>query len=157
MHFPERFKPIILNIIMKICLKTYAKQSGQQRAVIKLQERLPERISHPCELTCDFNVASFDNYFLLTLDIAGAIDVTCQRCLQPFPDDYYNRSTLAVCINDTVAESLMEHFECIVSDDNQVDLADIVADDLHLFSPEKHDNSTDCSVEMSQWIGGEST
>ena len=157
MQFPGGFEPNILNTIMKICLKTYAKESGQQRAVIKLQERLPERISNPCELTCDFRVASYDNYYLLTLDIAGAIDVTCQRCLQLFPDDYHNQSKLAVCINDAVAESLMEHFECIVADDHQVDLADIVADDLHLFSPEKHYNSTDCSAEMSQWIGGECT
>lgn len=157
MQFPDGFEPNILNTIMKICLKTYAKESGQQRAVIKLQERLPERICNPCELTCDFRVASYDNYYLLTLDIAGPIDITCQRCLQLFPDDYYNQSKLAVCINDTVAESLMEHFECIVADDHQVDLADIVADDLHLFSPEKHYNSTDCSVEISQWIGGECT
>lgn len=157
MYIPDVLEPNILTIIMKICLKTYAKQDESQRAVIKLQERLPTRIAKPCELTCDFKVKKYDNYYVLSLDIAGSLEVTCQRCLQSFPDEYRNQSNIAVCMNDAVAESLMEQYECIVAEGDQVDLDDIVADDLHLFSPEKHANPADCSLEISQWIGGEST
>ncbi len=140
---------------MNICLNTYSKQSESQRALITLQERLPERISGPCQLTCDFHVVSYDNYFVLTLDIAGLLVVTCQRCLHVFQVDYCHQSQLAVCVNDAVAETLMEHFECIVAGDHQVDLVEILTDELHLYSPEKHPNPTDCDIEMSQWIGSQ--
>ena len=139
---------------MKICLKTFAKQDEPERQVILLQERLPERIMRPCELTCTFHVVSYDDYYLLTLDIAGVLEVRCQRCLHGFQHDYCNQSILAVCASDTVAEGLMEHFECIVAENDQVDLLDILADELHLFSPEKHDDFTDCDTEISQLIGG---
>lgn len=138
---------------MKICLKVYAKQGESEQVVITLQERLPERIIQPCELTCTFHVVNYGDYYLLTLDIAGVLAVRCQRCLHVFQHDYCNQSKLAVCANDTTAEALMEHFECIVAEDNQVDLLDILADELHLFSPEKHDKSTDCNTEISQFIG----
>ncbi len=140
---------------MNICLKTYAKQSEPQRAVILLQERLPERIIRPCELTCAFHVVSYGDYYLLSLDTVGALAVKCQRCLHVFQYDYCNQSKLAVCANDAVAEALMEHFECIVADNDQVDLVDILADELYLFSPEKHENFTDCNTEISQLIGSQ--
>ena len=140
---------------MKICLKTQAKQSGLQRVVIKLDDRLPERIQSPSELTCNFKVESYDNYHLLTLDVVGELKISCQRCLQAFQHDYCNQTKLAVCVNDTIAEALMEHFECIVADDDQIDLADILADELHLFSPEVHDDFASCDTEISQLIGGQ--
>ena len=145
----------LVKLIMKICLKTYAKQSGLQHVVIKLQERLPEPIHSPCELSCDFHVVGYGDYYLLTLEVAGELTVSCQRCLQAFQHEYRNKSQLAVCVNDTVAEALMEHFECIVADDDQVDLADLLADELYLFSPEVHDDFASCDTEISQLIGGQ--
>ncbi len=56
-----------MNEDMKICLKTYAKQHGLQHIAMTLQERLPERVSGPCELTCDFQVVNHGDYYLLTL------------------------------------------------------------------------------------------
>ena len=139
---------------MKICLKTYAKQDGPESVVITLQERLPERIICPCDLTCAFHVESYGDYYIVALDVAGTLTVECQRCLQPFQYDYCNQSKLAVCATDAVAETLMEHFECIIAEGDQVDLLDILADELHLFSPEKHEDFNDCNTEISQLIGG---
>ena len=101
---------------MNVCLKTYAKQGEPERVVITLQERLPEHIIGPCELTCTFHVVSYGDYYLLTLDVVGTLAVNCQRCLHAFQYDYRNQSKLAVCATDIVAESLMEHFECIVAE-----------------------------------------
>ena len=140
---------------MNICLKTYAKQDEPQQIVITLQERLPERIIRPCEFTCIFHVVSYGDYYLLTLDIVGALAVKCQRCLSVFEHEYCNQSKLAVCRTDTVAEALMEHFECVVAENDEIDLLDILADELHLFSPEKHNNYMDCNNEISQLIGGQ--
>lgn len=139
---------------MKICLTTYAKQSEPECIVLTVKERLPERVIRPCELTCTFHVESCGNYYLLTLDTAGTLMVNCQRCLQVFQYDYSNQCKLAVCVSDIVAESLMEDFECIVAEGDQVDLLDILADELHLFAPEKHDNDADCDTEISRLIRG---
>ena len=139
---------------MNICLKTSAKHGEKEQVLITLQERLPERISGPCQLACAFSVVNYDDYYLLKLDIKGTLAVSCQRCLQVFSYDYCNQTELAVCATDSVAEALMEHFECIVAEDDQVNLLDLLADDLHLFSPEKHDDFSDCNTEISQLIGG---
>lgn len=138
---------------MKICLKTCAKQNERQRAVIKLDERLPEHVLAPSELTCDFHVAHYDDYYLLTLDVSGVLAITCQRCLQVFQHDYSNQTVLAVCATDAIAEPLMEHYECMVVDDEEVDLVDVLTDELYLFSPAKHAFVVDCDDEISQWIG----
>ncbi len=144
-----------MNEDMKICLKTYAKQHGLQHIAMTLQERLPERVSGPCELTCDFQVVNHGDYYLLTLYITGKLAINCQRCLHIFQDDFYNESQLAVCVNDSVAETLMEHFDCVVASDHQVDLVELLTDELYLFSPEKHRNPMDCHSEIFQWIGGQ--
>ena len=138
---------------MDICLKTYAKQNEPQRAVVNLHERLPERVVAPSELTCHFHVKSYDDYYLLTLDVTGDLTIACQRCLQVFQHDHCHQTVLAVCASDAMAESLMEHYECIVVDDEQVDLVAVLTDELYLFSPVKHANSVDCDVEINQWIG----
>ena len=138
---------------MTICLKTCAKQNEVQHTVILLQERLPQRVISPAELNCHFHVASYDDYYLLTLDVSGSLEIACQRCLQAFRHDYCNKTVLAVCASEAMAEALMEHHECVVADDAQVNLVDVLTDELYLFSPVNHANSVDCDVEMSQWIG----
>lgn len=138
---------------MKICLKNAAQHNGSQQVVVKLQARLPERIHSPIELNCSFNVVSYGNYYLIILDLAGRLTMTCQRCLQAFPYDYCNQIQLAVCNKDSIAETLMESFECIVIEDNEIDLVEIVTDELHLFSEDKHKNIADCDSEIRQWIG----
>jgi uncharacterized protein len=138
---------------MKICLKNTAQQNGLQQAVIQLQERLPEHIHAPSELTCTFHAINYKNYYLLTLDVVGVLMVTCQRCLKTFQYDYCTQIKIAACASDTIAERLMEDYECIVMEENEVDLSEILTDELHLFSREKHENSADCDIEIRQWIG----
>lgn len=122
---------------MNICLKTQARQAAQQVTLI-IQERLPSHIESVGPLTCKYQIELADNYYLLTLHVRGVLDIICQRCANVFRHDYDNETKLAVCANDAIAERLMEHFECIVACDNQIDLTEVVTDDLHLFSPEKH-------------------
>lgn len=137
---------------MNICLKSLARQNAPQHANITLQARLPEYIRAPCELSCDYYAVSYNTYYLLMLDIVGRLSLTCQRCLKPFYYDYKNNTKLAVCGNDSMAEILLEQYECVVSADYHVDLIDILTDDLYLFLPEKHLNSSDCDTAVSGFI-----
>jgi len=137
---------------MKICLKNAAQQNGSQPILVKLQTRLPERIHSPCELTCSLSVVAYDNYYILTLGIDGLLMMTCQRCLRAFSYEYSNQIQLAACSNDSVAEGLMLNYECIVVEDSELDLVDILTDELHLFSEDKHENLADCDSEIRRWI-----
>ena len=138
---------------MKICLKTHAKQAGSQTVVVHVQERKPDRVSSACDLTCTFKVEACSDYYLITLDVHGTLDITCQRCLANFQHEHINRTTLAVCANEDVAETLMASFECIVVNNFQIDLIDILTDELYLFLPEKHLDVAGCDREMSGLIG----
>ncbi len=138
---------------MKICLKTYAKQAGSQTVVVRVQDRKPDSISSEVELTCVFNVEARSNYYLLTLDVSGPIVVACRRCLGDFEHAYQNHTQLAICANEEMAETLMASYECIVVNNFQIDLIDIVADELHLFVPEKHSDIAECDREISGLIG----
>ncbi len=138
---------------MKICLKTLARQSNSQTAVLHVQERKPERAGAPCELTCVYKVENCSDYYLLTLEVSGMVEITCQRCLGAFHHDYLNQSNLAVCKDDDVAESLSARFECIVENHDKIDLMDIVSDELHLFLPERHLDIAGCDPETSRLIG----
>ena len=138
---------------MKICLKTYAKQAGSQTVVIHVQDRKPERVNSTCELTCVFKVEACSDYYLLTLSVSANLEIACQRCLGEFHHEHINQTQLAVCANEEMAESLMESFECIVVNNYQIDLVDIVTDELHLFLPEKHQEIDGCDREMSGLIG----
>ena len=137
---------------MKICLKTYAKQDILAPVKIKLHARLPERIQAPVELTCHFQVKKYNDYYLLTLDVAGILTIACQRCLKAFQYNYCNKTELAVCGSEPIAEGLMDLYECMVAEEDEVDLAEILTDELVLFSPEKHEDLADCDVEIRQWI-----
>ncbi len=138
---------------MNICLKTYVKENEHQHLVVKLEDRLPERILSPCELTCDFHVTGYDDYYLLALDVSAVLTITCERCLHAFQDAYHHQTVVAVCATEAIAEALMEQYECIVALGESVNLVDVLTDDLHLFSPLKHAHIKDCDVEVSQWIG----
>lgn len=138
---------------MKVCLKTSAKQAGARTVIVRVEERKPERVRSPCELTCEFKVEDCSDYYLVTLDITGMLEIACQRCMVDFPHEHTNQVKLAVCANDDIAETLMSCFECIVANDSRIDLIDILTDELHLFLPEKHQNIADCDREVSGLIG----
>lgn len=147
----------LLGLLMKefdiISLKTYAKQAGTHPVVMQLKERLPQRIVGPCELRCDLSIEDHADYYLVSLAIEGALTITCQRCLKDFQHAYTHDTQLAVCRTDELAEKLMTSFECTVNQQGEMDLREVLTDDLHLFSPEKHLNVIECDAEMCQWIG----
>lgn len=137
---------------MQISLKTYAKQAILEQVNIHLQGRLPEHIQAPAKLTCDVQVEYYNDYYLVTLKVAGVLTIACQRCLNTFEHDYANQTTLAVSMSEDIADSLMTNFECLVAVDDEIDLAEILTDELYLYSPNKHENIMNCDVEIRQWI-----
>lgn len=140
-------------LIMKICLKKHAKQMGSRTVQLFIEERKPAYISSPCKVSCEFQVEACQDYYLLTLNVSGAFEITCQRCMEDFQQTYDNQTTLAVCAREDIAETLMTTYECIVAADSQVDIMDIVTDELHLFLPEKHPDPAGCDHEISGFIG----
>ena len=148
---------MIVGCLMKdlktICLKTYAKQGGSHHVALELHERLPQRISGPCALACDFEIEDHTDYYVLKLSVSGLLTMICQRCIHEFKHAYSHETQLAVCKNDELAETLMESFECTVNQTGEIDLVEVLTDDLHLFSPEKHLDVIECDADISQWIG----
>jgi len=138
---------------MNICLKTHAKQSGSRTVVVRVEDRKPTRVSSQAELTCVFKVEDCTDYYLLTLDVSGSLEITCQRCVTDFQQEYMNQTKLAVCANDEIAERLMASYECVVVNNYEIDLMDIVTDELHLFLPEKHPDIAGCDLDISGLIG----
>lgn len=137
---------------MKIILKKQVNALQPSHFTVCIEERLPEHIQSPCKLTCDLQIQKQRGYYLLDLNIQGNLDVICQRCLQSFCYDYQHSTQLAVCHTEEIAERLMEEYECIV-EDHEIDLKDILADDLHLYSVQKHEQLQDCDIEMRRLIG----
>lgn len=140
---------------MKICLKTAAKLEAPQHVVMTLDERLPCHVQSPVVLNCDYRVDMCHNYHLLTLNVSGVLTLTCQRCLTLFEYDFTHQTMLAICQNEAQAEKLMEQFDCIVAVNGEVNLSEIVADNIHLYAPEKHAHGTDCDQEMRRWMMGQ--
>ena len=138
---------------MNICLKTCSRYPDAQQVDIQLSERLPFYIVSDCKVHCDYFVKSFPGYYTLTLDVSGILPIHCQRCLDEFKHHYVNHTELAICRDDTIAEQLMDEYECIVSDQLEIDLHEIITDELHLYVPEKHTDLIDCHSEITSMIG----
>lgn len=137
---------------MKICLKSKSKEKEVHTVRLRMQDRIPKRIQVPCELLCSYHIEARDGYYILALEVLGQLSIVCQRCLKSFEYSYQNKTQLAVCVNEMLAESLMHQYDCIVVHEHELSLVEIVTDELHLFLPEMHENSVDCDRETSQWI-----
>ena len=137
---------------MNICLKTYARQTSPQTLVLHINERLPSCLCEPADVSCRFQVQSCTDFYLLSLSVKGDFTITCQRCLGNFKHRLDYETQLAVCRREEMAESLMEQHDCIVSNNDQLDLFDVLTDELHLNLPEKHPDEMGCDVEMTALI-----
>lgn len=133
-------------------LQDLAKQ-GEHTTKLAVNERLPSFITEPCQLEVTYSVVSEDDFYLIHLHVAGKITVDCQRCMQEFTIPYTNQTTVAVCRSDERAEQLLEHYECIVSANLQVDLAELIIDELHLYAPQFHTEISDCGTRINQILG----
>lgn len=132
---------------MIICLKTCSRHPEPQQVDVTLSERLPVHIVSECNVHCDYLVKSFPGYYVLTLDVAGTLPARCLRCLEEYALDYVNRTELAICRDDKIAEKLMDEYECIVLDRFEIDLCEIITDELHLYVPEKH-VGVNCHIDL---------
>jgi uncharacterized protein len=119
---------------------------------LSITERLPRFISVPCDVAVAYAVEKKEDFFLMNLEVLGAITVTCQRCLEEFSLSYHNLTTIAVVQNDERAEQLLEHYESIVSPNWEVFLDDVVVDELHLYAPQTHTEHNDCAEEIKQFL-----
>lgn len=140
---------------MLINLKTIAAQRSLKTIQVELSARLPDNIEHACVLDCEFQIQSYDNYYLLELATKGDIVITCQRCMHEFTHHYSNQTTLAICDSDELAEQLMNEYECISSINGEIDLNEVLTDELYLFVPDKHLDFDECNKEVQQFINAE--
>lgn len=132
-------------------LPDLAKQ-GQHTRKIVINERLPDFIAAPCELEVIFQVKAEDNFYLINLQVRGELTITCQRCVHEFNLNYDNSTVVAVARSDERAEQLLEHYECIVASNWQVSLDDLIIDELHLYPPQFHQQISDCSAEVNEFL-----
>ncbi len=132
-------------------LQELAKQ-GLQSKQIKLDERLPSFLVAPCDLIINYKTEPKEDFYLIHIEVSGELTIICQRCLNEFKLQYNNPTTIAVARNDARAEQLLEHYECIVSPNFQVSIDDLVIDELHLYVPQFHEETKDCSEEINQFL-----
>lgn len=140
---------------MIIYLQELAKKN-EQKFSISLQERLPNYVSTPCELTVCASAKEEKDYFLLSLKTMGTLKIQCQRCMDWFNFDYNNQTQLAVCYDEQRAETLLEHFESLVATNMQVTLEDVVIDELYLYLLPYHNQETDCNEQINHFLRSES-
>lgn len=135
-------------------LQELAKQGAKRHEQINVSERLPSFISEPCQIDVTYQVEAKDDFHLIHLEIKGELNIACQRCMHEFKLSYNNPTVVAVARSDERAERLLEEYECIVSSNWQVSLEDLVADDLHLYVPQFHQEISDCDEEINRFLTG---
>jgi uncharacterized protein len=132
-------------------LPEMAKQD-QQTKIVTVNDRLPNFLIPPCHLNVTYHVEAKDDYYLISLRVSGDLNSTCQRCMQEFSLSYDNQTTIAVCRSEERAEQMLEHYECIVSPNWQVDLEELIIDELHLYAPQFHPEINDCDSDVNQYL-----
>lgn len=132
-------------------LQELAKQ-GQQIKTLTLNDRLPHFIRAPSELRVAYQVEAKDDFYLIHLHANGLLHLQCQRCLDEFDFPYENATVVAVCRDEVRAETLLEHYECVVSASLQISLDDLIIDELHLYAPQFHTEIEECSKEVNQFL-----
>lgn len=137
---------------MLVNLKATASEENAQTVNILIQKRLPNFLQGPIELTCKYQVKLYDTYYLLNLKISGRLIIICQRCLGTFEYHYENESLLAACESELQAERLMNDYEVVTSNNNFIDLTEIVTDELYLYAPTIHANALDCDKDVEKFL-----
>lgn len=123
-----------------------------QPVCLVLDTRLPPPIEGPCTVNCTYRVETQNGFFRLQLSTSATIKIVCQRCLSVFDYCYNNETELAICKNDALCDQLMDRYECIVAEDNLVNLNELLTDEFHLYIPQTHPNTENCNHEMTHYI-----
>lgn len=131
---------------MKICLHKCEENKKYGPVLLEIKHRLPFNLKKVSDVECIYTIKRCRDYYLLELEVSANTEIECQRCLQDFTHHYNNKSNIAVCKSEEVAEKVLTEHESLVSANNEVDLTEIVTDDLHLFCPEKHEKLEFCAL-----------
>lgn len=134
-------------------LQELSKQ-GLQKQTITLSERLPKFLMGPCQLETGYEVKALEDFYLIHLHVKGLLSLQCQRCLDEFDFPYDNQTVIAVCHNDERAEQILDRYESVVSSNYQLSLEEVLIDELHLYLPQFHLKTSDCSSEINQILAG---
>lgn len=137
---------------MLINLKKITLNNENHTLYVDIDKRLPASLQGPFKIQCNYSLIHCDSYYLLNLEVKGDITVICQRCLDGFNYPYFSKNVIAICNTDEQAEQLMENYDAVVADNNQIDLREIVTDELHLYAPEFHQEITQCNEEINKFI-----
>lgn len=135
-------------------MENLAKKGEKTQVALNITERLPAHISPPCLVSLTFSLQKQDDYFLLALKTEASLNIICQRCAETFQIPYQNETELAICDNEVRAESLLPFYECMVSGKDELELEAIIADELHLYSPQFHPDTENCDKIVQQYISG---
>ncbi len=82
---------------------------------------------------------------LLALEMTGEVGVYCQRCLRAMILPFNRTATYQVIKNTDLPMVEGQQYEEILLIDNRIDLSEVVADEILLSLPAKHD--FDCELE----------
>lgn len=127
-------------------------KQGPRLEILHLTERLPRFLISPCIMRVSYHAEVKDNVYLLHLDVSGVLNVICQRCMENFAAPYQNKTTLAVCADETEAQRLLENYEPIVAPRGQVNLEDLTIDELYLYAPSFHPMVTECDERINNLL-----
>lgn len=125
---------------------------GQQTKTITLDSRLPDFIEAPVTLHVHYKAEVQEDFYLIHFQTNGILNLRCQRCMENYSYSYTNETIIAICRTEERAEKLLEHYECIVSTDFQVNVEDLLIDELHLYIPQFHPEITECNSEINQYL-----
>jgi len=134
--------------IMIIALNTAA---GPQHITLEINERLPAWIRSPCEITCQYEVKAAGNMHLLRFTASGVFAIVCQRCLQSIDYAYTQAHEVAVCAHERDMLSLMTEYDCVVGEQGEVDLRELLTDELVMSLPQIPHAIEDCTFDLAQF------
>ena len=137
---------------MKLDIKKLANKGRSQEYSVVLEDRLPSFVDKPVELKYSFNVESRGDYYLLQLEESGEVHLVCQRCADTWIFPYHQIHELAICADEAVAEKYHLLYDVVVFTDLIIDICDVLADNLHLFLPKKHEKVDQCNKNQLKLI-----
>jgi uncharacterized protein len=86
------------------------------------------------------------NWPLAEVRIAGAVTMTCQRCLNPMRHDIEATTRVALLASEAEADRAPGYLETFLAEDGRVSAADLVAEELLLALPlaPRHEGAAKC-------------
>lgn len=127
--------PIIINV----------RKNSRGTAAIIIDSNRAEHITKPIEVACVYETILRDRWVELKYQVQTVIEFECQRCMNNTSQALNLSNRVAICFSETDAERLMTDFEVVVNEAPTIDLERVIADELHLSAPIKHED-IDCKM-----------